>query len=355
MIDRHHKGGSRRASVAMIVPTLKRPTFLRRCLTAIERQTIEVASILVGIRPDDEQSLAVVSEFILRLPVKSVEAKGVGVIGSMSSCLQNAVEDFVGLIDDDVELPAHWLETMLRHLDENPRALAAAGRDFLQDHPEMRRSEKRVDDVGCLHWYGRITGNHHRGGGNPRPVQLLRGSNCLFRGSFLRDVGFEQRLRGQGAQVNWELALGLHAMRRRSHFFYDPNMEIIHHTAPRFDQDVLHRGGFDFRATSDCAYNETFVLARYAPLFRKCAALAHQGVIGTSLAPGIFHFCRQVLARDHLAIPRLVATVGGRKAAVVDSLRNELPRCESSQTGVEPVMIASRGRKKSDTSARSAS
>jgi GT2 family glycosyltransferase len=310
-----------RPGVQIIVPTLKRPNFLRRCLAAIQAQTIEVERVLVGIKPDDGQSLAVVDEFVDRLPVQSVEAKGIGVIGSMSSCVKLASEEYIGLVDDDVELPPHWLETMLSHLAENPDVMAAGGRDFLQDYPAMRRTEARVADVGQFHWYGRITGNHHRGGGKPRKVEILRGSNCLFRGEFLRGVGFEQALLGEGAQVNWELALAFHAMHRKCHFFYDPNVEIIHHTAPRFDQDALHRGGFDSRATFNNAFNETFLVARYAPGLRKWTALAYQGAIGSSLAPGFLHFLRQVTTREARAIARLKATFQGRSAALVETAK----------------------------------
>ena len=39
------------------------------------------ASVLVGIRQDDESSQAVVREFATRLPVRAIQANGVGVIG----------------------------------------------------------------------------------------------------------------------------------------------------------------------------------------------------------------------------------------------------------------------------------
>lgn len=98
---------------------------------------------------------------------------------------------------------------MICHLKRHPDVLGAAGRDLLQDHPEMRRTEPRILDVGRLHWFGRITGNQYRGGGKPRKVDVLRGSNCLFRGAFLRGAGLDEILRGQGAQVHWEVALAL--------------------------------------------------------------------------------------------------------------------------------------------------
>lgn len=305
-------------SVAFIVPTLKRPEFLRCCLHAIQFQTVAPAAVLLGVRADDGESCAVAKEFHCRLPIRVVEARGVGVIGSMSSCLAEAQEKYIALLDDDVELPPHWLETMVRHLESCLDVLAVAGRDLLQDHPELRRTEKQVLDVGRVHWYGRITGNHHRGGGEPRKVDILRGSNMLLRGSFLREVGFEQRLRGQGAQVNWELALAFHAMQRGKRFYYDPRIEIIHHTAPRFDADNLHRGGYNASAVFDCAFNESLVVALHARGLQRISVLCYQVCIGSPLVPGVARFLIQFLRCEPHAVERFLMSLRGRIKAVND-------------------------------------
>lgn len=317
--------GAQVVSVAFIVPTLRRPEFLRKCLASIEAQSLKSANVLVGIRLDDPVSITVVNEFVDQIGVRSIEAKGIGVVGSMSSCLTEAKEEFIALVDDDVELPLHWLETMIGHLRQHTDVLAAAGRDSLQDYPEMRRKERRVNDVGTSHWYGRLTGNHHRGGGNPRRVDILRGSNCLFRGSFLREVGFETRLRGTGAQVNWELALAFQAMRRGMRFFYNPTIEVIHHAAPRLDRDVLHRGGFEERATGNNAFNETFVTKQWAPGIRRWTGLFYQIAIGSAHAPGVLHVVRQLLNRDKHIYARAVSTIKGRIQALLPLQAQPLP------------------------------
>ncbi len=305
------------ASVTFIVPTLKRPDYLRKCLASIEAQTVRAGRVLVGVKQEDGFSRAVVDEFVARVQVRIIEARGVGVVGSMSSCLQEADGDFVALVDDDVELPSAWLGTMLEHLECNPDIVAAAGRDFLQDHPKMRQFESRVMNVGRIYWYGRITGEHHRGAGTPRKVDVLRGSNCLFRGAFLRETGFEPGLRGQGAQVNWELALAFHAMRKGAHFLYDPTVEVLHHAAPRHDGDSIHRGTFNPLGTLHSAFNETFVTVRHAPGLHKLTALSYQLMVGSSLAPGLFHFLKDVFKRDPDQVARWIATLRGRWEAAL--------------------------------------
>ena len=128
-------------------------------------------------------------KFQNQLPVRSVEAKGVGVIGSMASCLREATGDYIALLDDDIELPPNWIERMVGHIRGNSGVLAAGGRDLLQDHPEMRRVEPLTEDVGRLHWFGRITGNHHRGGGKAEE------SGPLERFKLLAERGFFERVR----------------------------------------------------------------------------------------------------------------------------------------------------------------
>jgi GT2 family glycosyltransferase len=91
-----------RESITFVVPTLRRNEHLCRCLNAIGEQTHAAHEVLVGIRADDQESRAVVQEFADHLPVKEVEAVGVGVVGSMTSCVAAATGEFIGLLDDDV-------------------------------------------------------------------------------------------------------------------------------------------------------------------------------------------------------------------------------------------------------------
>ena len=101
--------------VALIVPTLRRPDFLYRCLRSLESQrTSHSIEVLIGIRADDDVSRPVVRKFSDTLRIRQVEAKGVGVVGSMNSCLGQAQAEFIGFVDDDVELTPHWVEIMIR-------------------------------------------------------------------------------------------------------------------------------------------------------------------------------------------------------------------------------------------------
>jgi GT2 family glycosyltransferase len=299
-------------TITFIIPTLRRSEHLRRCLKAVGNQALAAHEILVGIKPDDEESRLVISEFAGKLPVKEVRAEGVGVVGSMNSCLMAATGSHVALLDDDVEIPTNWTATMVEHLEQNTECVAVGGRDMLLDHPEMRRTEQLVEDVGRIHWYGRITGEHHRAGGVPRHVDVLRGSNILFRGSFLRECGFEKRLRGDGAQVHWEIALGLSALASGKRMFFDPDVYVLHHVAPRHDADTVHRGVFSARGTKDMSFNETFIALFHSRGTRRVSLLLWQFLIGNPACPGILRLAEVFSTRRANLSERLAAAMRGR-------------------------------------------
>jgi GT2 family glycosyltransferase len=309
-------------AISLIIPTLRRPEHLARCLASVGRQKLKPTEILVGIRADDDSNDEVIRGFQDQLPVRKVEARGVGVVGSMNSCLREARGDYIALLDDDIELPPNWIERMVGHIRGDPNVFASGGRDMLQDHPEMRRTEPVTEDVGRFHWFGRITGNHHRGGGRARKVDILRGSNFMLRGDFLRQVGFETELRGKGAQVNWELALALQARQRGARFVYDPEVQIIHHVGPRFDDDTSHRGGFDVASIVDIAFNETLVILKHGRGLFRITGIAWQLLVGSAGCTGVLHFLRQLLKRQPQALTRFRASMHGHREAARHFLRS---------------------------------
>jgi glycosyltransferase involved in cell wall biosynthesis len=303
-------------TITFIIPTLRRSEHLRRCLKAVGNQALAAHEILVGIKPNDEESRAVVNEFAGKLPVKEVRAEGVGVVGSMDSCLAAATGSYIALLDDDVEIPSHWSATMLEHLLRHAECVAAGGRDILLDYPEMRRAESLINDVGRIHLYGRITGSHHRAGGQPRPVDVLRGSNILFRAAFLRERGFEKSLRGTGAQVHWEIALALQALASDRRMFFDPSVQVLHHVAPRHDEDTVHRGVFSARGTEDMSFNETFVVLLHARGLRKATVLLWQLFVGNPACPGALRLAEVFTAKRPMLLLKVSATFKGRLAAL---------------------------------------
>jgi len=273
-------------TVSVVVPTLRRPDHLRLCLTSLVAQTHPILEVLVGVRHDDEISREVVAEYSASLPVRAVEAGAVGVIGSMTSCVNASSGDFVALVDDDVELPPEWLARCVEYFRRDSTLGAIGGRDLLQDMPEMRKRQPRRRKVGVHAWYGRVHGNHHRGTGPARYVHALKGCACMYQGDLLRKLGFDKRLRGEGAQVGWELSLAFDVMRRGKRLLYDPSLTVTHWVAPRHDSDNLHRGGFDAKSLEALTHNEHLVFQTKAPCLLRWSHPAWSLLWGNPLAPG---------------------------------------------------------------------
>ena len=148
----------------------------------------------------------------------------------------------------------------------------------------------------------------------------------MLRGDFLREAAFETELRGKGAQVNWELALALQARQKGATFVYDPKVQIIHHVGPRFDDDTIHRGGFNVASIVDIAFNETLVVLKHGRGLFRITGLAWQVLVGSAICPGILHFLRQLAKRKPDVFSRFRASMYGHRMAVSHYLKQDRRR-----------------------------
>jgi glycosyltransferase involved in cell wall biosynthesis len=327
------------STVAVIIPTLNRPEYLRQCLQAIAAQTLQPTSILVGIRGDDTSSAAVVEEFSNVLPLRRVETQGVGVIGAMSSCLSQTTEDIVALLDDDAFPRRDWLRRITTAFQEKGGVLGVGGLD-VQRNPEQAATKRGELSVGRLAWYGRLGGNHHLGSGSPRFVQVLKGCNCAYRGDFLRKIGFDPHLRGQGAQVGWEIALGLDVARERGLLLYDPAIVVDHMIAPRMDQDTIHRGSYNRDAAFEMAWNFFSIVQRKASGGSRVRMLLWEILVGSVPAPGLLRLADSRIGTLGERCRRIATTLRAFREATQHAARvSRRKRCPSSL--VQTVAILS--------------
>lgn len=315
--------------VSVVVPTLRRPDHLKLCLASLVSQTYPIHEVLVGVRADDSISGSVIAEYAGALPVRPVEAVGVGVVGSMSSCVSTSSGDFVALVDDDVELPPDWLARCIDYFEKDSSLGGIGGRDLLQDMPEMRRRQARRRKVGIFTWYGRGHGNHHLGTGGSRYVHVLKGCNSIYVGDLLRDIGFDERLRGEGAQVGWELSLAFDVMRRGKRLLYDSELAVVHWVAPRHDSDNIHRGGFEPRALENLAYNEHLVFQTKSPLPLAWTHPLWGLAWGNPLAPGAIRACWMLCKGDKTAPLRFMINLRMLLTAKSDARRFRKEKTET--------------------------
>ncbi len=243
------------------------------------------------------------------LPLQLVDVAEPGVIAAMNAALALATGDIIALTDDDGAPWPDWLEKIERYFAADPKLGALGGRDWqyklgkLDDGIEAR--------CGELQWWGRVISGHHWAiAGPPREVAALKGVNSAYRAEVLKRVGFDSRLAGTGAQVHWELSLGMALRREGWKIVFDPAVAVDHFPAPRFDED--QRLKFNSLAQRNAVANETLVLFENFRGAQRWVFVLWAILIGTSGSPGLAQLPR-LLLRGERNLGRLwLATQSGR-------------------------------------------
>jgi GT2 family glycosyltransferase len=295
-------------TVSVIVPSWRRPDALARCLRALAAQTQPPIEVVVAARADDADTTRVVAALgpAYPVPLRRASTAEPGVIAAKNAALPECRGEVVALTDDDAEPGADWIER-LRACFADPRVAGVGGRDW----QPLERGNRET--VGRVQWFGRVIGNHHLGAGPRRDVDVLKGVNCAFRAPLLRQLGFDDRLAGRGAQMFWELALCLPLRRAGWRLVYDPAIAVEHHIAPRHDDDQRHRGVFAAAPQADAVHNETLVLLEHLRGAARLAFGAWALLVGTRLEPGLAQLPRLLFGGDRHAFARWRATLEGRR------------------------------------------
>lgn len=310
-------------TVDVVVPTYRRPADLERCLSAIAAQTQPAAQVVVVARENDVASHQVVRAAVAHLPcLRLVTVNEPGVIAAMSAGVAATTGPIVAFTDDDAAPHPHWLDRILRHF-EDPTVGAVGGRDVVwHDGPTVPPDQPVV---GRVQWFGRVVGNHHLGVGPAREVDVLKGVNCAYRRDVLVGTGFDPRLRGPGAQVHWELSLGLALRRAGWRLIYDPAILVDHFEAQRHDVPRVGVAKTAGRAVADATFNETIVLLDHLEGRHRVAYLVWSTTVGTRAAPGLIQAVRLTLLHGPVGVRRWWAATSGRMAAFREGSQNGVP------------------------------
>ena len=268
---------------SVIVPAYRRPLALARCLRALASQQRAPDEVIVVTREGDDATWsaarAVVFPPSTRMELVVVPAPGV--IAAMQAALDRATGDYIALTDDDAEPRADWIALLADALDSDATLGGVGGRDW---QPYERGD---AHEVGRVQWFGRVIGRHHLGAGPARDVDVLKGVNCCFRARALRAVRFDARLRGDGAQVHWELATCLPMRRAGWRLRYDPAIAVEHHVDARSGADQVHRGAFAAVPYADAAHNEALAIGEHVQGPAHLAFVLWSALVGTTSAPGL--------------------------------------------------------------------
>jgi GT2 family glycosyltransferase len=295
-------------TLGAVVPSHGRPEQLAACLAALGAQRRPLDQVVVALRAGDEASARVAADhgaFVVTVDEP-------GVLAAMVEGVRALSTDVVCFTDDDALAPPEWTERLLAHLASSTLVGGVGGRDVLADAQGRRRDEPTTPDVGRLTWYGRHVGNHHLGEGPVREVAFLKGVDCAYRRTALAlPVG----LRGTGAQVHFEVAVG-RAMREDGwRLLYDPAAWVEHRPAERLGAD--QRDAPSATATSDAAYNLVVALGGWRGLVRAAWAL----VVGDRGCPGALRGLAALVGRDAATRTKVLPSMRGTGAGAVAILR----------------------------------
>jgi len=293
----------------VIIPTYRRPHDLARCLQALTQQVSLPAEVIVVVRDQDVDTWAMLETLkSLSLPLKPVTVTVPGVIAAMNAGVAAASGDFIAFTDDDAAPHPDWLQRIESHFLADDRVGGVGGRDAIQRSEPWFNGDREI--VGRLQWYGRLIGDHHRGVGAAREVDVLKGVNMSFRRSVFHDLCFDLRLRGTGAQVHFEVAFCLTLKRSGWKLIYDPAILVDHYIAQRFDED--QRESFNGIAFANAVHNETLALLEHLSTTRQIAFWLWAVLIGTWQAPGVVQWLRMLPKESHMAGGKWLASMQGR-------------------------------------------
>lgn len=276
---------------------------------ALQEQTKPVDQVIVVIRDTDAETWQFLAQYKAHnLPLHIVKVTQPGVVAALNAGLAVVEGDIVSITDDDAAPHPDWLERIAAYFTCDSRLGGLGGRDWIYHGSKLEDESRLV--VGQLQWFGRVIGNHHLGVGEPREVDILKGVNMSFRTQAIGQLRFDQRMRGTGAQVHFEMAFTLALKRADWKIIYDPNVAVDHYPAQRFDED--QRNNFNEIAFINLVHNETLILLEHLSFIRRIVFLFWAVFVGTCDSLGFVQWLRFLPSQGQLAGKKLLASWRGR-------------------------------------------
>ena len=256
------------------------------------------------------------------LPIRIILVEVPGTVCAHNVGIEACVTDVLAMIDDDTAPQPQWLRIVLQDFRIDPQLGGLGGRDrcFNGDFFD----EEKASTVGKLQWFGRAIGNHHRGCGAIREVDILKGANMSFRAAALEKARCDTRLRGKGSQPNEDISLTLAVKRAGWRIAYDPNAIVDHFQSARDEE--RHYGGIvqitDPVPFVDYAFNEVIGIWDSLSHMRKVAFILWSLLIGTGVCPGLVQALRFTPRLGGQSWYRFYLAQKGKLEAIASLLRS---------------------------------
>lgn len=275
--------------VSVLIPSLRRPATLARCLKSLGQQTRLPDEVIVVWQGDDTSTRDVVAGFEPSgFEIKALHQPQPGIVPAENLALSAASGDIIFLIDDDAVAPRQWIE---RHLTfyADPR-VGAVGGPADNFRPDGTPYPKRTaDPIGKLRWFGKAEGNMYDHPPEwkqrrPREVDHLVGYNFSFRRLALDR--FEEGLRPYWQQFELDACLQIKSGGFK--IIYDFGNCVEHYpTNSAYDGS---RDPMQEVRTYNPAFNQAFVLAKHSKGVLRPIRLGYLLGVGSIGSPGLAAF-----------------------------------------------------------------
>lgn len=287
-----------RLKISVLVTTYARRSYLEKCLQSLLSQSRPPDEIVLVTRTGDEETEQYVSGLLAghEGPVEFRWGKvsEPGVMAANRVGLPLVSGEILCYIDDDAVAHPDWIERIERRFEEAADLGAVGGRDVQQTSNGV--PDDLVKAVGRVHWYGKITGQHHLRSPGYREVEAIKGCNMAFRRALL--TGFDDRIIGNGYFYEVDLCF---AVRQAGYKVkYDGDLLVDHYIeAPRTlpgNSDPAEPLRFFYMN-----HNTVYVMLKNLPFARRVVFLAFTLLWDALATPA------RLLAGNPAGLPKVVA------------------------------------------------
>jgi GT2 family glycosyltransferase len=266
--------------LAALVPTYRRPDFLRRCVAALRAQRRPFDCIAIVTREADQASCAAVRE--LAGDGALIVSETVGEAGHLPPLVAGRRllprdVDVVVIVDDDLLLAEDGAGRVERHF-RDPRVGVVGGRAIEHDHG-VARPAVHGRGGGDVSFAGTIYAGHSHTPARRevREAGWAAGLLAAYRRTAFDRIQIRPRL-NQNVAVGYEVDWGLQCKGLGYRVLFDPDLVGAHHNAPR------HHG--TARAERSAArvfwqnHNHTYILLHHLRGPRRLVYLASSFLVG---------------------------------------------------------------------------
>jgi GT2 family glycosyltransferase len=321
-------------TLSVVVPTFERPTWIKRAVASLARQTRAPDEVVVVMRDTDELTHRSVDELArsaLPFPLRPTMVSAPGFLPPVEKGLSVASGDVIAVMDDDAEAQDGWAERILANYRD--RTIGAVGGRCINMIGEEVEQVPDTDVVGRVTRVGTFVGNMYKRPtfSDPVDVDFMIGGCMSFRREVARRLEFDMELNHNVAH-GYEVDLGLQVKALGLRIVFDPAIAIRHYSAPRKITGV--RSFNDTEGVRWASYNHARVAMRRLPLARKAVALGYLIAIGNRSAPGLVPVSLGPIAgKMGFRVAMGPAALRGRLAALGRQLGDLVSRSKSPHRG----------------------